>query len=358
MIPKVMVKNLVTETHELFGHFGTAKVYNVLKKNYQIHQMYKTIKEILKRCDICQRSKIVSKNLRGPLIANIPNQPREKVSLDLMGPLPRGQLGNQYILVLMDIFSKHVQLYPLRRATVENILRKIKQFYLPKHGSIQNILTDNGTQFHSKKWKDQLKQWDIHHMVTTTYHPESNPVERTNREIGRILRTYCYNKHTNWVQYLSKIEYWINNVTNTSTGYTPQEIVDGRQHKLTLETIIQYPETQINPEDTSIWQIVYKNLKRKAQYRCDYHNRNKTFPKYQVGQQILVKEHKLSSATEKEIRKFFLIYRGPYVIQQVRENNTVLIADDKGHQTTQNFKNIKLYFPPDPGLDNPRISET
>jgi len=31
---------------------------------------------------------------------------------------------------------------------------------------------------------------------TTPYHPESNPVERANREIGRILRTYCHGKPT------------------------------------------------------------------------------------------------------------------------------------------------------------------
>lgn len=112
MIPKAMVKNLVTETHELFGHFGTAKVHDMLKKEYQIHKMYHTIKQIVKRCDICQKSKIPNKISRGPLLPNIPDGPRERISLDLMGPLPRGQLGNQYILVLLDL-SQNTSKYTL-----------------------------------------------------------------------------------------------------------------------------------------------------------------------------------------------------------------------------------------------------
>jgi len=199
IVPNVMVKRLVNVTHELFGHFGISKVYDILKREYQIHQMYNTIIQIIKKCDICQRSKVSNQNSRGPLIANIPEGPREKILLDLMDPLPRGQLGNH------DIFSKHIQLYVLRRATADNILRKLQNQYLPKHGPVKCILTDNGTQFHSKKWKTQLQLWNIHHTVTTTNHLEGNSVERANREIGRILRTYCHHKHSSWVNYLPKI---------------------------------------------------------------------------------------------------------------------------------------------------------
>lgn len=351
MLPKIMVQDIVVETHELFGHFGAAKIHDMLRREYQIHKMYHTIKQIIKRCDLCQRSKIPNQNTRGPLMANIPEKPKERISLDLMGPLPKGQFGNQYILVLLDLFTKHVQIYAMRKATAGNILRKLRDKYLPAFGPVQSILTDNGTQFHSKAWEKQMKLWKIRHIVTTTYHPEGNPVERTNREIGRILRTFCYQKHTAWVGHLPSIEYWLNNVTHSSTGYTPQELVDGRRHSFRLNKLIPADELLLDDEKNTFVQLAYKRLKKTAQYRCEYHNKGKKFPNYVQGQQVLLREHKLSSLEDNTIKKFFLLYRGPYLITEVRKNNTVVVISENGQQSTHNVKNIKLYVPPDPGKE-------
>jgi len=92
---------------------------------------------------------------------------------------------------------------------------------------MKRILTDNGTQFQNDKWINQLRDKDIKIGFTHIYHPEGNPVERANREIGRMLRTYCHGKHTNWVKYLDSIEYWINNTVHETTRYTPQQILYG-----------------------------------------------------------------------------------------------------------------------------------
>jgi len=173
---------------------GTYKTYNLLRDDYHIFNMYREVKKIVKACDLCQKSKIYNKTTRGPILSQIPDGPREMISLDLMGPLPRGQLGAKYILALLDIFTKHVKLYPLRRATTDIIINKVINDYLPSFGPIKKILTDNGTQFQNQRWRQQLKQKGIEVMFTSPYHPEGNTVERTNREIGRILRAYCYAK--------------------------------------------------------------------------------------------------------------------------------------------------------------------
>lgn len=45
---------------------------------------------------------------------------------------------------------------------------------------MNSILTYNGTQFHSNKWYNTLALMDIKVIHMTSYHPESNPVERAN----------------------------------------------------------------------------------------------------------------------------------------------------------------------------------
>ncbi|KAF5179858.1 Retrovirus-related pol polyprotein, partial [Thalictrum thalictroides] len=225
MIPDQLAGALIKESHERYGHCGATKIYQLLKLDCQLSHMYQTIKKITQACDVCQKSKVFNQVTRGPMKNNIPMKPREMVSLDLIGPLPTGQLGAKHILVIMDIFSKHIQVYPLRKARADGIINRIEKRYIPQYGIFKAILTDNGTQFHSRSWTENMTRLGIKIIRTTTYSPEGNPVERANREIGRILRTYCHNKHTNWVQYLKKIEFWINNTTHSITGYTPRELM-------------------------------------------------------------------------------------------------------------------------------------
>ena len=191
LIPEILIKPLVEETHKIYGHCGTYKTFKLLQQNHQFKNMYCNIKRIIKVCDLCQKAKISNIVARGPTLSLLPAKPLEMVSVDLMGPLPRSQGGCKYILAVLDIFSKYIKLYPLRRATTDTIVKRLIHEYIPTVGLFQKILTDNGTQFTSSKWEKMMTGLKVKSLHTTTYHPESNPVERANREIGRLLRTYC-----------------------------------------------------------------------------------------------------------------------------------------------------------------------
>jgi hypothetical protein len=321
--------------------------------------MYRTIKRTVKACDVCQKAKCSNQSARGPTISILPERPLQIVSLDLMGPLPRGQRSAKYILAVLDVFSKYIKLYPIKKATSTTILKKLTDDYIPKVGKIEQLLTDNGTQFHSKQWFKQLAVLGIRTRHTTTYHPESNPVERANREIGRMLRTYCHSKHTNWVKWIPNIEYWINHSHHSSTGYTPYQILYGKEPDA-MTPPIPFPECEYEPNHEEVIEIVRKKLRTKAAERNRVKDQDKKFPQYQPGQQVLITEHKLSSAEDNEIHKFFLLYRGPYTISEIGNNNTILVEDVAGHVIRCNIKNVKLYhalpkedvklcFPPDPG---------
>lgn len=130
--------------------------------------------------------------------------------------------------------------------------------------------------------------------------------------------------------------------THTTTGYTPNFIMFGEKTRLSLTKLIAFPKydgTEIPPD---IVQIVIKCIKEKSEIRNAYKDKEKKFPQYNVGDQVLIKEHRLSSAEDKETHKLFLIYHGPYKVQEVHGNNTVTISN-KGSYRTINFKNTKKY---------------
>lgn len=174
------------------------------------------------------------------------------------------------------------------------------------------------------------------------YIPEGNPVERTNREISHILRAYCHSKHAWWVKWVSTIEFWLIDTTHESTGYTPQQILFGTRHILTIDKLLDFSEIQEESTEKITCQLIKSRLEKKASAQNKSKDKNKKCFTYQPGQQVLVKEHRLSSAEEKTIHKFFLLHQGLYSISEVRENNTVVVEVEPGKTRTHNMKNIKL----------------
>lgn len=169
--------------------WATRKVQGIPPINRNMHGI---IKYVIRTCIECQKCKPINYNPGGPTRSHKPTEPFEKVSIDLMGPLPKGRGGTHYIL---DTFSKYIKLYALKRATTKVILKRIMEDYIPTSGKPRTILTGNRTQFKSKIWGDTLREKDIEPQYTTRYHPQANPVERYNREFGRILRIYCSVQH-------------------------------------------------------------------------------------------------------------------------------------------------------------------
>jgi len=113
MIPQVMAQRLIQDTHQRFGHVGGYKTYQLLKN--QLNNMYRQVKCTVMQCDLCQKAKGPNQVSRGSMVSHYPQESLHTISLDLMGPLLRGQTGMKYALALLDTFSKYIQLYPIKK---------------------------------------------------------------------------------------------------------------------------------------------------------------------------------------------------------------------------------------------------
>ena len=60
--------------------------------------------------------------------------------------------------------------------------------------------------FYNEYWKALDKKYKCDKWKSSPYNPQSNPVERTMREIGRILRAKCNKNHNSWGKYVLAIE--------------------------------------------------------------------------------------------------------------------------------------------------------
>lgn len=68
----------------------------------------------VRKCKQCQKRNPPEPQPNAPLGTISATYPFEKVSWDIMGPLPTSKSGNNYILVVTDLFTKWVEAFPLR----------------------------------------------------------------------------------------------------------------------------------------------------------------------------------------------------------------------------------------------------
>ena len=100
--------------------------------------------------------------------------PLERVGLDILGPLPESSLGNKYILVVSDCFTKWVEAYPIlnqETVTIANVLVNefISRFQVPLL-----LHSDQGSQFESSLFQELCSLLDIDKTRITAYHPQSD----------------------------------------------------------------------------------------------------------------------------------------------------------------------------------------
>lgn len=344
-IPECKQKELIRLAHLRYGHFGGHKIYCILKEYCVFPKMEKTIKQLLKTCDICQKAKSSNIKQIGSLQPIIPTEVRQLIAVDLIGELPTGRGGVKYIFVLVDVFSKFVKLYPLRRANTKTLLSKILSHYIPLIGDIQAILSDHGSQFTSDLWYKTLNEKNIKTIHSSVYHPQSNPTERVNKEVNKMCRIYCNKKHTAWPLVLSFIEECLNLSVHNTTEQIPYEVMFGKSSKCFIQRLIKFPMMKTF-DHAKIVVLVRENLIRKAELRkIKYDNKIKPIT-YRVGEKVLVKTHKLSDLLDKKIKKFFLLYHGPYEIVQIKlENAYVLKQPDSDRIVgTYNTTQLKKYI--------------
>lgn len=149
-------------------------------------------------CDICQRVKHPNYAYEYAAKSHLPRKMGELVTLDLYGPLPTGRGGVKHLLVCLEVFTRHVTLYPLKTATTKSCLNKLKSHYFVSVIKPEIILSDHGTQFTSPAWKKTLEEFGIEVRYSPIRHPESNSAERIMKELGKYFRIYCNTAHRKW----------------------------------------------------------------------------------------------------------------------------------------------------------------
>lgn len=122
-IPQSLVQQRLESYHEnpLSIHTGIFKTYKRLYEVAFWPGMWTDVKTFIKHCVVCQSMKADNQKLAGKIQQPTVKGPNDMLGIDIMGPLLRSPERNEYLLVVVDYFTRWVEFSPLQVAMAKMV---------------------------------------------------------------------------------------------------------------------------------------------------------------------------------------------------------------------------------------------
>ena len=125
VLPAFRRKFVLDIVHELTGHLGYQKVEIFIKSKFIWPFLSKEVRQHCASCQLCQKAN--KARLRRVPMVNRPviTEIFEKIAIDIVGPLPKGKGGAEYLLTIMCMASRWPKAIPHKSITAKAVASSI-----------------------------------------------------------------------------------------------------------------------------------------------------------------------------------------------------------------------------------------
>jgi hypothetical protein len=262
VVPKSKIHELLSLAHDhpTAAHLGRRKTLFRLSSRFTWPHMRRDVAAYVRSCTLCQQYKPSNQPPGGLMKPIVVLEPWNTVGIDLTGPLPKTRRGNIYILVVIDYFTKWVELFPLPNTKAKTIAQIFRDEVICRFGFPVRIISDNGVQFLSSIFTNVCQSLGIKHQRTPLYHPQSNLCERVNRTLKPLLAALAHNDHKSWDIKLAQIAFALRTTPSDSTEQSPAFLMFGRHPRQPLDLALPSSPTLETPPTTEDLSNYRQNL--------------------------------------------------------------------------------------------------
>lgn len=270
LVPPVLRERVISLAHDhvLSGHFGVRKTIGRITPLYYWFGLTNSVRAFIRNCRGCALVKCEARpqrEARGTI--RVLGDKFEQISADIL-TLPLSSSGFKYVLVITDLFSKFVELYPMRNQSAESVAKCIVDFVC-HYGIPVSLLTDQGSNFESDLIKQINDKLGIQKLRTSVYHACCNgQCERFNLTLCEALTQYVKSNCRDWDKYLQMIAFAYNTSVHSTTQVTPYKLVFGKEARhpivseLDCEYLLEVPEYSEYANSLAFEFVrVYENVK-------------------------------------------------------------------------------------------------
>ncbi|XP_068111085.1 uncharacterized protein [Hyperolius riggenbachi] len=324
VVPRAYRGHVLKAAHDipLAGHLGIHKTFDRIQRHFYWPGVRSDVTNYCRSCAVCQKVK-KGRTCRAPLCPlPVIGEPFQRVAVDIIGPLPiPSSSGKKYILTVVDYATRYPEAAALSSLRADKVADALLGIF-SRVGFPAEILSDQGPQFMSDLMGALCTKIQMTHIVSSPYHPQTNGLcERFNGTLKQMLSTFVESQGGDWERYLPHLLFAYREVPQESTGFSPFELLYGRNVRGPLKLIRETWEGKGDPTDSSVidyvlkfrdkmeslMEVVTENMARAQANQKMWYDRNARDRAYEVNDKVYallpVKHNKLHAAWE-----------GPYTV--------------------------------------------
>ena len=329
----------IAHDHPASGHFGEDRTWKAITKHYFWPNLHNDVVNWVRSCQPCNEFGIQN-------YVNRPLQPIESsdrfelVCYDLAGPfLPSNNGGNTYALIMVDHFSKWCEIAALKQANAPSIATTIFEQWCCRYGIMTQLHSDGAQNVHGDIIKELCKLIGTVKSKSSRLHPQGDGMSEAMVKIVKNAVKKQVDTHgRDWDAYLQSTAFAIRSSINSSTKFTPAELLIGENLVRPIDITTENPQCSFAKKQANEFastlskkidessRIVNENLaksrsKMKSSYdkTCSSHN-------IKVGDHVMLwwpyKVKGISSAFQPR-------WKGPYrVLRLIGDTNCSIVMGD------------------------------
>lgn len=344
VVPTLLRDHVLHYCHDVktAGHLGVIKTQERVRQHFFWRSMRDDVYLYVQSCAVCNQNKKPSpKHPRASLGRYHAGFPMERIHLDILGPFNESSQGNVYILMMIDQFTKWLELAALPKQDAESCAYQFLVHFVTTFGCPLEVHTDQGRNFDSNLFKAMCSVLEISKTRTTPYHPCSNgQIERYNQVVVQMVRCFLEGQNREWDKHLPFLAMALHATVQRQTGFTPNMLMLGREVLQPVDLMLGLTEfrAEHSPEGwiqkitaamTDSHHLAREHLrtsqkKQKKDYDLRSHEKG-----YCTGDIVYLRDTSHIVGVSTKLKK---PYKGPYLVTKA-EHPLYTIQDQKRAST-------------------------
>ncbi|KAI1297849.1 Retrovirus-related Pol polyprotein from transposon [Halotydeus destructor] len=217
----------------------------------------------------------------------------DTVHIDIAGSFPTSMRQNQFILIAIDHASKWVEGQACRDITSDVVAKFLLTNIYLRHGSINNLVSDRGTQFLSHLTQSFLKLMRTKSCPSTAWHPQTNgQVENFNKTVVKSIKKQC-GRSGKWDEFLPFAIAARNFSVQATTAESPYKLLHKEEPRMPidiefeLEPLPEYLQN-MRTHFAEMKSLAVKNAEvARERQKVNYDSKHENV-EYTLGQKVLI----------------------------------------------------------------------
>jgi len=162
--------------------------------------------------------------------------------------------------------------------------------------------------------KKFCKEWKIRQALLSTYHPQPNQAERSNRNVVQLISSFINENHKTWDEHLQKFALALRTSVHDVTKFTPSLINLGREIFLPFDQQMSddifLSDIDLTQRGIEIPQELHRivswvktQIVKHSEINKEYYDSKHRHVDYTPGDKVLVRNHTLSDKSSNYMRK-------------------------------------------------------